>query len=173
MRRERSCIVSDCNWAGPMMSSWDRFPSPHILCFSSSLKYIDNRIQYTFPELFYRCWNHLMEEINFLIFITIISIKTFWCLRIDNANPCNIAVPSFTSTDCAHAENCAQVDHIPWDFFSPICLLKCFAETHQWVWTFFFSFFFFLRPHPWHMKVPRLRVELNQSYRCQSIPQPQ
>jgi hypothetical protein len=28
---------------------------PHILCFSSSLKYLDDSIQCTFPESFYRC----------------------------------------------------------------------------------------------------------------------
>ena len=28
--------------------------SPHTFCFSSSLKYIDNRIRSTFPELFGR-----------------------------------------------------------------------------------------------------------------------
>ena len=36
-----------------MRPSWDR-PFPHILCFSSSLKYLDSSIWCTFPE-FYRC----------------------------------------------------------------------------------------------------------------------
>ena len=38
----------------PMGPSWDR-PFPHILWFSSSLKYLDSSIWCTFPELFYRC----------------------------------------------------------------------------------------------------------------------
>ena len=29
-------------------------PFPHVLCFSSSLKYLDNSMWCTFPELFYR-----------------------------------------------------------------------------------------------------------------------
>ena len=41
---------------------------------------------------------------------------------------------------------------------------------------FFLSFFFFnffLGPHLWHMEVPKLGVELNQSYSCWPTPQPQ
>lgn len=36
------------------MPSWGR-PSPHILCFSSSLKELENSIQCTLPELFCKC----------------------------------------------------------------------------------------------------------------------
>ena len=42
-------------------------PLSHILCFSCSLKYLDNTIC-TFSELFGRCSNHhQMEEINYLM----------------------------------------------------------------------------------------------------------
>ena len=48
-------------------SSRDR-PLPHILCFSSSLKHLENSNWCTFPKLFYRCLNHhQMEEVNYLM----------------------------------------------------------------------------------------------------------
>ena len=46
--------VTEQDTMGP---SWDR-PSPNIICFSSSLKYLKNSIWCTFQsELFYRCEN--------------------------------------------------------------------------------------------------------------------
>ena len=47
--------TSLCNWAG----SYGAFlgQTQHILCFSSSLKYPDNSIWCTCPELFHRCEN--------------------------------------------------------------------------------------------------------------------
>ena len=43
-----------CNWAGHF-GAFPRQDFPHIFCFRSSLKYLDNRIWCTFPELFCRC----------------------------------------------------------------------------------------------------------------------
>ena len=47
--------------------SWDR-PLPYSLCFSSSLKDLDNSIWCMFPELLYRFENfHHMEDVNHLM----------------------------------------------------------------------------------------------------------
>ena len=60
-----------CKWAGPHGSSQGSGSRyfPHILCFSSSLKYLDNSIWGTFPELFYRCETppHQVEDVNYLM----------------------------------------------------------------------------------------------------------
>ena len=51
-------------------------------------------------------------------------------------------------------------------------LLFWVALLHS-LFFFFFFFFFFLGPQLWHMEIPRLGVELNQSYSCCPTPQPQ
>ena len=58
-------ILSLCNSVGHYGVFPRQTPYPHILCFNSSLKCLNNSIWCTFPELFYRCqYAHLMEEIN-------------------------------------------------------------------------------------------------------------
>ena len=51
---------------GPLGPSQDRLV-PHTLCFSASLKYPDNSIWYTFPELFHRCENSLSDGRCYLL----------------------------------------------------------------------------------------------------------
>ena len=48
-----------CNWAG---SCWEQTP-PHILCFPSSLKYLDKNMWCTFTKLFYKCWASLVAQV--------------------------------------------------------------------------------------------------------------
>ena len=72
-------VKSKYNQAGPKRSC------PHILCFSSSLKYLSNGIWCTFPELTYP---HQIEEINHLMTWAHGS-QTYWSLRIDNVNSCD------------------------------------------------------------------------------------
>ena len=69
--RSFSVVVgTKCNLAGPYGTFQGR-PFPHILCFSSTLKYLDNRIRCTFPELFYRCEiSHQMQDDNYLMTMT-------------------------------------------------------------------------------------------------------
>ena len=61
-------------------------PFPHVLCFSSSLKYLDNSIWCTFPKLFYRNknptkWKMLTTWWHWP--------QVYWSLRIDHVNPCD------------------------------------------------------------------------------------
>ena len=106
--RRRCTFVTEQDPKGP---SWDR-PLPHILCFGSSLKYLDNSIWCTFPELFYRYENpHQMEEINYLM------IMSMWPPGLPapkdyNMNPCDTALlPHYQSirelcTSWSHTLGC-------------------------------------------------------------------
>ena len=49
-----------------MGPSWIHFA--HILCFNSFLMYLDNSLQYTFPELLAGVKTpHQMENVNYLL----------------------------------------------------------------------------------------------------------
>lgn len=56
MGNSQPSMDQNCNQAGP----YGTFPGqafPHILCFSFSLKYLDNSVWCLFPALFLRCRN--------------------------------------------------------------------------------------------------------------------
>ena len=53
-KTDRLTHLNKCNWARPYGTSPVQTCTPNT-CFSSSLKYLDNNIWITFPELFYRC----------------------------------------------------------------------------------------------------------------------
>ena len=44
------------------------------------------------------------------------SPQTYWCLRIDNVNPCYLTI--------SQSESCARADHLPWDSSSLTLPLK-------------------------------------------------
>ena len=82
-------------------------PFPHTLCFSTSLKYLDNSIWCTFPELFYKCENPHPITTKWK------RLTTWWqsahsplasqSLGIDNLDPCDTAHTISQSENCAHS----------------------------------------------------------------------
>ena len=65
---------------------------PHILCFSSSLKYLVTVFWWTFPELFYRCETTILQP-NGWSWGPLRAMSTWtqasWSLRTDDGNPCD------------------------------------------------------------------------------------
>ena len=120
------------NWAGPCGAFLGQTP-PHIICFSFSLKELDNIIWGTFPELFYRYENlHQMEDVNYLMTISIYP-QDSWSLRIYNVYPCDIALLPHHQPI---RELCTSWSHILWPPPRSPRLWKCFPETHQGVQAF-------------------------------------
>ena len=67
---------------------------PHVLCFSSSLKYLDHIDSTTFPELSCRCELPLTPpngRCNYLTRGT--QPQASWSLRTDNVKPCDTTLP--------------------------------------------------------------------------------
>ena len=81
--------VSLCNQTGSY-GAFQRKALPHILCFTSSLKYLDNRLWFPFPELFCRCEPPPPQK--WKMWTTwwpwSYSPQASWSLRIDEINPC-------------------------------------------------------------------------------------
>lgn len=90
-----------------MGPSWDR-PFPHSLCLSSSLKYPDNAIWCTFPELFYRCGFSTKWK----------KLTTWWpwAWRPSSAEGFLTLTPVTLPCYLIHqSENCARAAYLPWD----------------------------------------------------------
>ena len=81
----------------PMSTSGDR-PLSHILCFSSSLEYLDNSVWGTFPELFYRC------KSQFSCSLLSDSLWPHWLQH--SRPPCPSPTPGVYSNSCPSSRWC-------------------------------------------------------------------
>ena len=61
------------------------------------------------------------KKFNYLMIWACTSLQTYWCLRIDNVDPSDIALVPYHQS-----KNYAQADHILWDAPSSTCLSKYF-----------------------------------------------
>ena len=109
---------------------------PHILCFSSSLKLLDNSSWCSFPESFHRCQQTSLTPTNggcLLLDDHKATDSCLWSLRTYNVNPCDT---TFATSLSASRELCTNWLQILWQPPPSPSFWKCSAETLQWVWGF-------------------------------------
>ena len=103
------------------MEKYNQVGPPHILCFSTFLKYLDNRIWCTFPELLCRynkpsplqCTLQYMEDAKYLM-IKSTWHQDSWSIRTDNVNPCDTSLlPPHQPVREAHKRLIEPVTSLP------------------------------------------------------------
>ena len=99
---------------------WDK-PFHYILCFSSSLKYPDNSIWWTCPELFPRCENLPPNRCELHNDLQHIAPRPPGTQGLIMLNPMTL---SCYPTTISQSENYAWADHIPWDSLPSPGILK-------------------------------------------------